>query len=106
MPALQAGPSSNLERAQAISRLPGLGGIPIKLIQKLLPRIENSSNSRVEGDAGISGTGGSASHQSTADENLLPPVMKASTTEAPELPHTASIPESIPPVDRMNRFLL
>ncbi|KAI0004453.1 hypothetical protein BJV74DRAFT_881054 [Russula compacta] len=106
IPALKAGPSSNLERAKEISRIPGLGGIPIKLIQRLLPRIEKRRNSRAEGDAGISGTGGSGSCQSTADENLLPPVMEAITTEGPKLPHTAWIPESIPPADSVNRFLL
>ncbi|KAH9983553.1 hypothetical protein BJV74DRAFT_886724 [Russula compacta] len=97
-PALQAGPSSELaRRAQEISQLPGLGGIPIGLIQQVLPRLEEGSNFWVAGDAGTSWTGDSCSSQSTVYENPLPPVMEeASTTEAPEVPHPTSITESLP----------
>jgi hypothetical protein len=102
MPTQQAGPSSLLERAQEISQLPGLGGIPIQLIQRVLPRIEEHSKSWVEGDAGTWRAGGSGSSQATVDENPLPPVMEESTVEAPELPHTTSIPESIPPVEQQH----
>ncbi|KAH9977471.1 hypothetical protein BJV74DRAFT_888450 [Russula compacta] len=59
-PTLQAGPSSLLERAQEISRLPGLGGFPIKLIQSVLPMIEEH-----------------------IDENPLPPELPH-TTSIPE----------------------
>ena len=100
MPTLQAGPSSQLERAQAISRLPGLGGIPIKLIHTVLRRIEGRSDSLVEDDAGTSRAWGSDNSQSTIDENSLPPVMETSTTEAPELPHAAAISEFIPLVEQ------
>ncbi|KAH9997734.1 hypothetical protein BJV74DRAFT_249958 [Russula compacta] len=97
-PALQAGPSSELaRRAQEISQLPGLGGIPIGLIQQVLPRLEEGSNFWVAGDAGTSWTGNSGSSQSTVYENPLPPVTEeASTTEAPELPYPTSIPVSLP----------
>ncbi|KAH9992231.1 hypothetical protein BJV74DRAFT_795823 [Russula compacta] len=89
--------SSLLERAQEISRLPGLGGIPIKLIQSVLPMIEEHSKPWVEGDAGTWRAGGSGSSRATVDENPLPTVMEESTAEAPELPYTASIPEQHEP---------
>ncbi|KAH9995879.1 hypothetical protein BJV74DRAFT_950409 [Russula compacta] len=94
---------SSLERAQEIAQLPGLRGMPISLIQQILPRLEETerhwhSNLWAPGDAGSSGSSGGSSSQSAGYENPHTPVMQASTMEVPEL-LPVCIPEPSPPVE-------
>ena len=89
MPAPKAGPSE-LERAREIAQLPGLGGIPISLIQQLLPRLEKPEQHR-HSSSWVAGS--SSSSQSAGYEDTHTTVMQASAMEAPKL-LPASIPES------------